>query len=49
MKNAGVTLTGEVSPQQLRDDAGELARRVPNVKEVVNDLQVTNRKASSSR
>jgi hyperosmotically inducible protein len=49
VKNAVVTLTGEVSSQRLRDDAEQLAKAVPNVKQVVNDLQVKNQKASSSR
>ena len=49
VKSAVVTLTGEVSSQQLRDAAETLAKGVPNVKQVVNDLQVKNQKASSSK
>jgi osmotically-inducible protein OsmY len=44
-----VTLTGEVNSQSRRDDAEKVAARVPNVKQVVNDLQVKNQKAKSSR
>ena len=49
VKNAVVTLTGEVISQLSRDDAQSVAARVPNVKQVVNDLQVKNQKASSSK
>jgi osmotically-inducible protein OsmY len=49
VKNAVVTLTGEVLSQALRDEAGTVAAGVPNVKQVVNDLQVKNQKASSSK
>ncbi len=49
VKNAVVTLTGEVSSQNKRDDAERVAATVPNVKQVVNDLQVKNQKASSSQ
>lgn len=49
VKNAVVTLTGNVNSQNKRDDAERVAARVPNVKQVVNDLQVKNQKASSSQ
>ena len=49
VKNGVVTLTGEVNSQQKRDHAEKVATRVPNVKQVVNDLQVKNQKASSSQ
>ena len=49
VKNGVVTLTGEVNSQQKRDNAEKVAMRVPNVKQVVNDLQVKNQKASSSQ
>jgi hyperosmotically inducible protein len=49
VKSAVVTLTGEVSSQYKRDHAEEVATRVPNVRQVVNDLQVKNQKASSSQ
>src|SRR5271166_3229686 len=49
VKNAVVTLSGEVNSQNKRDRAENLASRVPNVKQVVNDLQVKDQKASSSQ
>lgn len=49
VKNGVVTLTGEVNSQQKREHAEKVATRVPNVKQVVNDLQVKNQKASSSQ
>lgn len=44
-----VTLTGEVNSESKRDQAQQVALAVPNVKQVVNDLQVKNQKASSSQ
>jgi hyperosmotically inducible periplasmic protein len=49
VKSGVVTLTGEVTSQALRDVAQQVATAVPNVKQVVNDVQVKNQKASSSR
>jgi hyperosmotically inducible protein len=49
VKSAVVTLTGEVNSQSRRDNAEKVATTVPNVKQVVNDLQVKNQKASSSQ
>ena len=43
-----VTLTGEVDSQSRRRDAAKVAASVPNVQQVVNELQVKNQKASSS-
>jgi osmotically-inducible protein OsmY len=48
VKSGVVTLTGEVDSQGRRDNAERVAMSVPNVKQVVNDLQVKNQKASSS-
>ena len=48
VKSGVVTLTGEVDSQNKRDNAERVATSVPNVKQVVNDLQVKNQKASSS-
>lgn len=48
VKSAVVTLSGEVNSQYKRDLAGKVATGVPNVQQVVNDLQVKNQKASSS-
>lgn len=49
VKNGVVTLTGEVKSQSLRAQAETIASSVPNVKQVVNELQVKNQKASSSK
>jgi hyperosmotically inducible protein len=49
VKSNVVTLTGEVNSQSKRDQAGLVATNVPNVKQVVNDLQIKNQKASSSQ
>jgi hyperosmotically inducible periplasmic protein len=49
VKSGVVTLTGEVNSQYERDHAEQVATRVPNVKQVVNDVQVKNQKASSSQ
>lgn len=46
--NAVVTLTGEVPSQATRASAEDIASRVPNVKQVVNTLQVKGQKATSS-
>jgi osmotically-inducible protein OsmY len=42
-------LTGEVNSQNKRARAETVATRVPNVQQVVNDLQVKDQKASSSQ
>jgi osmotically-inducible protein OsmY len=49
VKSGVVTLTGEVNSQSKRDRAEKVASSVPNVQQVVNDLQVKNQKASSSQ
>ena len=49
VKNATVTLTGEVNTQAQRAMAEKVASQVPNVKQVVNELQVKNEKATSSK
>jgi hyperosmotically inducible protein len=48
VKNGVVTLSGEVNSEDKRTQAGQVASGVPNVQQVVNDLQVKNQKASSS-
>jgi len=48
VKNQVVTLTGEVDSQAKRARAEMVASYVPNVQQVVNELQVKNQKASSS-
>jgi hyperosmotically inducible protein len=48
VKSGVVTLTGEVDSQSKRRDVAKVAAAVPNVQQVVNELQVKNQKASSS-
>ena len=47
VKNGVVTLTGEVNSQSKRAQVEQVATTVPNVQQVVNELQVKNQKASS--
>jgi hyperosmotically inducible protein len=49
VKASILTLSGEVNSQNKRARAEAVATRVPNVQQVVNDLQVKDQKASSSR
>ena len=49
VKSGVVTLTGEVNSEDKRTHAEQVATGVPNVHQVVNDLQVKNQKASSRR
>src|ERR1035437_577592 len=49
VKNAVVTLTGKVKTQTQRAMAEKVASQVPNVKQVVNELQVKSQKATSSK
>jgi hyperosmotically inducible protein len=49
VKSGVVTLTGEVNSENKRTLAENVATGVPNVQQVVNDLQVKNQKASSSQ
>jgi osmotically-inducible protein OsmY len=44
----GVITTGDVHSQAQRKGVEKLAAGVPNVKQVVNELEVKNQKASSS-
>jgi osmotically-inducible protein OsmY len=48
VKNGVVTLTGNVNSQIRRNQAEKIASGVPNVQQVVNEVQVKNQKASSS-
>ena len=48
VKNGVITLTGEVNSHSTRALAEQIASSVPNVKQVVNDLQIKNQKATSS-
>lgn len=47
-KQGVVTLTGTVDSQAARDQAQQVAAAVPNVQQVVNELQVKDQKASST-
>jgi hyperosmotically inducible protein len=49
VKNSVVTLTGEVNSQARRAQAEKVASAVPNVQQVVNELQVKDQKATSSQ
>jgi hyperosmotically inducible periplasmic protein len=49
VKNGVVTLTGEVNSQSKRAQVEKVAAGVPNVQQVVNELQVKDQKASSSQ
>ena len=48
-KSGVVTLTGEVNSQDKRTRAERVATGVPNVQQVVNNLQVKNQKAASGQ
>jgi hyperosmotically inducible periplasmic protein len=47
--NGVVTLKGTVPSQDRRSSVQRLAEQVPNVKQVVNELEVKHQKASSSK
>jgi hyperosmotically inducible periplasmic protein len=49
VKNGVVTLKGNVPSQSQRGSVEKLAEQVPNVKQVVNELEVKNQKATSSK
>jgi osmotically-inducible protein OsmY len=49
VKNGVVTLTGDVNSQNKRARAEAVANGVPNVQQVVNNLQIKDQKASSSQ
>ena len=48
VKNGVVTLTGEVNSQSRRALAESTASKVPNVQQVVNELEIKNQKATTS-
>jgi osmotically-inducible protein OsmY len=48
VKNHVVTLTGDVASGAERRQAEQIAAAVPNVQQVVNELQVKKQKATSS-
>jgi len=49
VKAGAVTLSGTVDSQAKRAQAATLASQVPNVKEVINELQIKNQKATGGR
>ena len=49
VKNSVVTLTGEVNSQSKRAQAADIASSVLNVRQTVNNLQIKNQKATSSK
>jgi hyperosmotically inducible periplasmic protein len=49
VKNGVVTLSGQVNSEDTRKVAESLATAVPNVLQVVNDLQIKSMKASSGQ
>jgi hyperosmotically inducible periplasmic protein len=48
VKNGVVTLTGEVNSQAKRAQIEQIASGVPNVQQVVNELEIKNSKATTS-
>jgi hyperosmotically inducible protein len=48
VKNGVITLKGHVNSQNRRASVEHMAAGVPNVKQVVNELEVKNQKASST-
>jgi hyperosmotically inducible protein len=48
VKNGVVTLTGDVPSQTRREQVEKLVAAVPNVKQVVNELEVKGQKATSN-
>ena len=49
VKSGVVTLDGEVNSREMRSLAEKLATGVPNVQQVVNNLQIKNQKATSGQ
>src|SRR5215470_922090 len=49
VNNGVVTLKGDVASQGQRSNVEKLAQQVPNVKQVVNELEVKNQKATSTK
>jgi hyperosmotically inducible protein len=48
-KNGVLTLTGDVNSQATRTDAQKIAASIPNVQQVVNEIQVKDQKATGSK
>lgn len=49
VKNGVVTLTGTVHSDRRRTDAERIARNVPNVTQVVDEIQVKDQRATTTR
>ena len=49
VKNEVVTLKGSVPSQTQRSSVEKMAQQVPNVKQVVNELEVKNQRATSTK
>ncbi len=49
VKNGVVTLTGEVNSESKRAQVEKAASTVPNVRQVVNEMQVKDQKATSTQ
>ena len=49
VKNEVVTLKGSVSSRAQRSNLENLAQKVPNVKQVVNEIEVKNQRATSTK
>jgi len=49
VKGGVVTLTGDADSQSRRSQVEKVASTVPNVRQVVNGLQIKDQKASSMR
>lgn len=49
VNNGVVTLKGDVRSQAQRDSVEKMAGQVPNVKQVVNQLEVSHQKATSTK
>jgi hyperosmotically inducible protein len=47
-KNGVLTLDGDVTSQKMREQVQALAAAIPNVQQVVNEMQVKNQKATAS-
>ena len=48
VKNGVVTLTGDLPSQSKRQEVEKLAASIPNVKQVVNEIEVKGKKATTS-
>jgi len=48
VKNGVVTVKGEVNSQTKRERVESIASKVPNVQQVVNELEIKNQKATST-